>query len=93
MGAVKVVLVLAALAAAALGGLTPAPALARGGCVVPRLYTLKVATAQALLAHAGCKLGGISLQRPRAHIARITGQVPAPGAILPASAPVFLVVS
>ena len=93
VGGVKLVLVLAAVAAASLGGLASAPAFARGGCVVPRLYTLKVGTAQELLTRAGCKLGGISYQRPRAHIGRITVQVPPPGAMLPASARVFLIVS
>jgi len=86
-------LVLAAVAAATLSGLTSAPALARSGCVVPRLYALKVGTAKGLLIHAGCRLGGLSSQRPRAGIARITGQVPPPGAILPASGQVSLIVS
>lgn len=86
-------LVLAAVAAAPLSGLTSAPARARGGCVVPRLYALKVVAAEGLLTHAGCRLGGLSYQRPRARIARVTDQVPRPGAVLPASARVSLIVS
>jgi hypothetical protein len=89
----KLMLVLAAVAAATSSGLTSAPALARGGCVVPRLYALKLGTAKGLLTHAGCTLAGVSYQRPRAGIARITAQVPPPGAMLPASARVFLIVS
>ena len=94
MRSVKLMLVLAAVAASTLSGLTSASsALSRGGCVVPRLYALNVGTAKGLLTHAGCTLGGLSYQRPRAGTARITAQVPPPGAILPTSARVFLIVS
>jgi beta-lactam-binding protein with PASTA domain len=63
------------------------------GCAVPRLYALTLPAAEARLTAAGCRLGGIAFERPRARVARITGQVPAPGAMLPRRARVSLLVS
>ena len=63
------------------------------GCIVPRLYALTLPAAEARLTAAGCRLGGIAFERPRARVARITGQVPAPGAMLPRRARVLLLVS
>jgi beta-lactam-binding protein with PASTA domain len=78
--------VLAGGAATALAGQPTA-------CVVPRLYTLTLAAAQARLVAAGCRLGGIAFERPRTRTPRITAQVPAPGAMLPRPSRVSLLVS
>jgi len=87
----KLTLALAAVVTtAALGA---GPSSARRACIVPRLYTLTLAAAEARLTASGCKLAGFSYERPRTRTARVTAQVPAPGAILFHSARVFLIVS
>lgn len=63
----------------------------RKPCVVPRLYTLSISSATALIRSSGCTLGGVSYQRPRRGVAVVTNQVPAPGAIVPPSSRVFLI--
>ena len=80
------VVALAAGGAAAAG---PAP----GRCIVPRILTLTAAAAEARLAAAGCRLGPITFERPRRLRARVTGQAPAPGAVLPTRARVGFVLS
>jgi len=72
---------------------TAASAPARSGCIEPRLFALTVPVARLRLAAAGCRFGGISYERPRTRRPRVTDQVPPPGAILPARARVFLIVS
>jgi hypothetical protein len=86
---------LAALAAlTGLGGGTGAAAAqAPAACVVPRLYALAPAAAEARLTASGCRLGAIAYERPRSRVARVTGQVPAPGAVLARRARVALLVS
>ena len=92
---VKIVLLIAAIAAgAAVGvGAQRATAQAPSGCVVPRLYALTLPAAQARLTAAGCKLGAIAFERPRTRLARVTGQVPAPGAALPRRTRISLLAS
>jgi hypothetical protein len=92
---VKLILVIAAVAASTAFGGASGAALARtpSGCVVPRLFALTPAVAQARLEAAGCTLGGIAFERPHARVARVTGQVPAPGAALPRRTRVSLLVS
>jgi hypothetical protein len=85
----RYVLALAILVAAA--GATTSAAGARKPCVVPRLYTMSISAAKALLMSSGCTLGGISYQRPRATVVVVTDQVPAPGAIIPRSYRVYLI--
>jgi beta-lactam-binding protein with PASTA domain len=81
-------------AGAALGGAArTAAAHAPSGCVVPRLYALTLPAAKARLTNAGCSLGAVALERPHARVARVTGQVPAPGAVLPRQARISLLVS
>jgi beta-lactam-binding protein with PASTA domain len=63
----------------------------RKPCVVPRLYTLSISSARALITSSGCRLGGVSYQKPRRAVAAVTNQVPAPGAIVPPSSRVFLI--
>lgn len=89
----RFVLALAALIAAAGASTASAPAAARKPCVVPRMYTLSLGAARSLIVASGCTLGGVAYERPRAAVARVTAQVPAPGAILPRSQRVFLIVS
>lgn len=86
-------LAVAALLAAAGVSNANAPAAGRRPCIVPRLYALRVAPARVLLASSGCTLGGLSNETNVATVPRVTDQVPAPGAILPPSARVFLIVS
>jgi hypothetical protein len=62
-------------------------------CVVPRLYALRPAAAEARLAAAGCSFGRMAFERPHANHPRVTDQVPAPGAVLPRHARVSLLVS
>jgi beta-lactam-binding protein with PASTA domain len=92
---VKFVLVITGLVVSAMlaGGAPTALAGSPTACVVPRLYALTLAAAEARLPAAGCGLGGITLERPRTRNARITDQVPAPGAMLPRRARVSLLVS
>jgi len=92
---VKHVLLIVAIVAGAAVGTAAQRATAQTprGCVVPRLYAMTVPTAEARLTAAGCRLGGVAFERPRARVARITGQVPAPGAMLPRRARVSLLVS
>jgi hypothetical protein len=92
---VKLALAIAAVVTtAALGAAqSSAHAPVRHTCIVPRLTTLTLAAAEARLTASGCKLAGFSYERPRARAARVTDQVPAPGAILFKSARVFLIVS
>jgi len=92
---VKLVLAIAGVAASAVvgGGADTAVARAPSRCVVPRLFALTPAAAEARLTAAGCSLGGIAFQRPHTRPARVTGQVPAPGAMLPWHTRVSLIVS
>lgn len=85
----RFVLALTVLIAAA--GASNGTAGTRKPCVVPRLYTLSIDAARTRIASSGCRLGGIAYQRPRAAVARVTDQVPAPGAILPPLQRVFLI--
>lgn len=89
----RLVLALAVVIAAAGITASVAPSAARRPCVVPRLYALRLAAARTLIAASGCTLGGIAYERPRAAVARVTDQVPPPGAILPASARVYVIVT
>jgi hypothetical protein len=82
-----------ALAAALGGGHARAAARTPGTCIVPRLYTLTPAAAEAQVTRAGCDLGRIVFQRPRSGHARVTGQLPLPGATLPRRTRVVLLVS
>jgi beta-lactam-binding protein with PASTA domain len=88
-------LLIAAIAAgAAIGGAArTAAAHTPSGCVAPRVYALTVPAAKSRLTAAGCSLGTVAFERPRARVARITGQVPAPGAVLPRHARISLLVS
>jgi beta-lactam-binding protein with PASTA domain len=92
---VKHVLLIVAIVVGAAVGTAAQRATAQtpSGCAVPRLYALTLPAAEARLTAAGCKLGGIAFERPRAHVARVTGQVPAPGAMLPRRTRVSLLVS
>ena len=64
-----------------------------GACVVPRLYGLDLVTARAAVTHSSCSIGGISFEGPHGRVARVTDQVPAPGAILPRHGRVSLIAS
>jgi hypothetical protein len=88
-------LAIAALASvAALGGAAGAATPGgRGSCVVPRLFALSPRAAQARLTAAGCALGGVAHERPYARVSLVTGQVPAPGAVLPRRTRVTLLIS
>jgi beta-lactam-binding protein with PASTA domain len=87
-------LIVAIVAGAAFGTAAQrATAQAPSGCVVPRLYALTLPAAKSRLTAAGCKVGAIAFERPRAHVARVTAQVPAPGAMLPRHARISLLVS
>jgi beta-lactam-binding protein with PASTA domain len=77
---------LAALSAEAGAAAVQAPAV----CIVPRLAGSTIPAAKLRLAVAGCRLGGIALEQPRDRVARVVGQVPAPGAVLPTLAGVVL---
>jgi beta-lactam-binding protein with PASTA domain len=92
---VKSVLLIAAIVVgAAIGGAArTAAANTPSGCVVPRLYALTLPAAKSRLADAGCSVGAVALERPHARIARVTGQVPAPGAALPRHTRISLLVS
>jgi beta-lactam-binding protein with PASTA domain len=92
---VKSVLLIAAIVAgAAVGGAArTAAAHTPSGCVVPRLYALTLPVAKSRLADAGCSVGAVALERPHARVARVTGQVPAPGAVLPRHTRISLLVS
>lgn len=92
---VKFVLGIAAVAASVVLGVgaTIALAASQSACVVPRLYALRPAAAEARLAAAGCSLDRMAFERPHANHPRVTDQVPAPGALLPRHARVALLVS
>jgi beta-lactam-binding protein with PASTA domain len=81
----KSILFIATVAAvAALGaGVGSAARQAPSSCVVPRLAGSTIPVAKARLVAAGCRLGGIAAAHPRARIAHVVTQVPAPGAVLP----------
>jgi hypothetical protein len=85
-----VVLAIAPVAFSVQGAIGATP---RTACVAPRLYTLTLAAAETRLAVAGCRLAGVSRETADAHTRLVTDQVPAPGAVLPRRAGVFLVVS
>lgn len=86
-------LALAATAVALAAGAPAARPAVPTRCTVPRLYALTIAAARLRLTFSGCTLGGISYERPRARRARVTDETPAPGAVLPERARVFLVAS
>jgi len=87
-------LIAAIVVGAAVGGAArTAAAHTPSGCVVPRLYALTLPAAKSRLAAAGCGLGAVALERPHARVARVTGQVPAPGAVLPRHARISLLIS
>jgi beta-lactam-binding protein with PASTA domain len=65
------------------GGLDVAMAQPQRGCTVPKLYALSLSAAKERLSAAGCRLGGVSFVSPRSPGARVSSQVPAPGAMLP----------
>ena len=92
---VKFLVAIAAVAASIVlcVGATIALAASQAACVVPRLYALKPAAAMARLAAAGCSFGRLAFERPHANHPRVTGQVPAPGAVLPPHARVSILVS
>ena len=92
---VKLLLLIAVVAASAAvgGGARTAAARVPSGCVVPRLFALTLPAAKARLTAAGCSLGSIAFERPRARVARVTDQVPAPGAVLRRKTRVSLLVS
>ena len=86
--------VITATVGTALGTIvTAAPTGAQGACLTPRLYTLSIPAARVRINAAGCRLGGVSFERPRTRPDRVTDQTPPPGAILPAGGRVFLVAS
>ena len=91
----RLTVAIAALAAVAvLGGAVGAAAAGgQGSCVVPRLFALSPRVAEARLTAAGCALGNVAYQRPYARVSLVTGQVPAPGAVLPHLTRVALIVS
>jgi hypothetical protein len=60
---------------------------------VPRVFALTLPAAKERIAAARCRLAGVSIESPRLHGARVTSQVPAPGATLPAFADIVLGVS
>ena len=62
-------------------------------CVVPRVFALTLSAAEVRLTAAGCTLGRIAFERPHARVARVTGQLPAPGAVLPRQTRVSILVS
>ncbi len=95
MSAVKLGLaVMIATIGTALGTIaTAAPAGGKSDCVTPRLFALTLPAARVRIAAAGCRLGGVSWERPRTRPFRVTDQVPPPGAILPARGRVFLIAS
>ncbi len=93
MKAVMTTLAVASAAAVLGAGSAPASDASRDGCIVPPLYTLTIPAAAERVAAAGCKLGHVSYERPRTHVAKVTAQVPLPGAHLPAAAHVELLVS
>jgi len=45
------------------------------------------------IAASRCHFGGISYERPRIRLGRVTDQVPMPGAVVPRRARIFLIVS
>ena len=92
---VKFLVGIAAVAASVVLGVGATLALAapQAACVVPRLYALRPAAAEARLAAAGCSFGRMAFERPHASHRRVTDQVPAPGAVLPRHARVSLLVS
>ena len=86
--------VIIATIATALGTIaTASPAGGRSNCITPRLFALTLPTARLRIAAAGCRLGGISWERPRTRPFRVTDQIPPPGALLPAGGRVFLIAS
>ena len=84
---------LAVAALAALAGGAGAAVDAPTACVVPRVFALSPSAAEARLAAAGCRLGLLTHQHSHARVTRVTGQVPAPGAVLPRQTRISLVVS
>jgi len=92
---VKLLLAIAVVAAfAALSrGADTAVARVPTTCVVPRVFGFMPSAAEVRLAAAGCSLGGIAFERPHPRVARVTGQVPAPGAVLPRRTRVSLLFS
>jgi beta-lactam-binding protein with PASTA domain len=87
-------LIAAIVVGAAVGGAArTAAAHTSSGCVVPRVYALTLPAAKSRLNAAGCSVGAVALERPHARVARVTGQVPAPGAVLPRHARISLLVS
>ena len=88
-------LLIAAIAAgAAIGGAArTAAAPTSSRCVVPKVYALTLPTAKSRLTAAGCSLGPVAFERPRGRVARVTGQVPVPGAVLPRHTRIALLVS
>jgi hypothetical protein len=72
---------------------TASASAAPAACVVPRLYALSPAAAAARLVASGCRPGNIDYGRPHRRRPTVTGQVPLPGAVLPAHWRVSVVVS
>lgn len=93
VGPMKILLALSASAATLAAGAATTSASPERHCVVPRLYGLALGGAGAALTRAGCTVGAVSYERPRMRVARVTDQVPPPGAVLPRRARVFLIVS
>jgi len=91
---VKLALAIAAAAGAtAIATSASAAPGARTGCTVPRLYALTIPAAMTRIAASRCHFGGISYERPRIRLGRVTDQVPMPGAVVPRRARIFLIVS
>jgi hypothetical protein len=72
---------------------TAAPTETQRACMTPRVFALTVTAARARITAAGCRLAGVSYERPRTLPSRVTDQVPPPGAVLPPRGRVFLIVS